>query len=402
MDRTGAEGCLNDRNTPSTEQFPSRGPVRLVAAWIAIPDSDYSTTTGYDERDLGVRVIYSPILIVDNLRVDHHDILTISGDPFPVGVQYHARCRAGRLTFHRLHHLAIPVTSCLDRAGSVPDLPRNVPLGGDGLRTHARAIDEELDTIEVAVSPDVDLLSLASGPVPVGKQVQHRAGTPPGLIIVEGVFRKAAGVHDSEVRADARPVVWRWLAAIVETCPDKTACKPTARYRVLPPFLRRRPITRLVDVVRADVAVHRILRVDAARGKRTRGLRFEERKLRHVAVQHVNALAHVVDPLHVERQHDSLAVRAVHRCSDRSGRIEAPCQKAHRVRDTGSHCRALRIPLLVRDRPGEDARMIAVAPDHSLELTQALRLRGEHSGFVEHEHSQPVASVEQRRCRWVV
>ena len=46
--------------------------------------------------------------------------------------------------------------------------------------------------------------------------------------------------------------------------------------------------------------------------------------------------------------------------------------------------------------------MIAVAPDHVLELRQAFRVRGQHARLVEHQHAEFVAGVEQFRRRRVV
>ena len=99
-----------------------------------------------------------------------------------------------------------------------------------------------------------------------GKRCSTGLVAPPRLVVVVVVLRKAARVHHAEVRADARPLVRRRLAAIVEAGPDEAAGEPGARREVRPPRLRRvaRP-PGLVDVVGADVAAHRVVGVDAAR-----------------------------------------------------------------------------------------------------------------------------------------
>ena len=63
---------------------------------------------------------------------------------------------------------------------------------------------------------------------------------------------------------------------------------------------------------------------------------------------------------------------------------------------------SLDVSLLVADRPAEDARVIAVAPDHALELAPGLGLRAEEARLVEHQHAQPIAGVEQLGRRRVV
>src|SRR6185437_3284013 len=113
---------------------------------------------------------------------------------------------------------------------------------------------------EVGVDPHLDRLALTPRPGPVRKDVQHGLGAPPGFVVVEVVFRKAAGVHDTEVRADTGPGVRRRLAAIVEAGPYETAGEPTPRIESTPPLLGGGAVALwLVDVVGAHVTALRVV-----------------------------------------------------------------------------------------------------------------------------------------------
>src|SRR5579863_1145870 len=127
------------------------------------------------------------------------------------------------------------------------------------------------------MAPDLDLLAFLPGPVPVRKQVNHWLPTrhlgPPGLVIEKIILRKAADIHDAEVRVDAGPAVGRGLAPIIEAGPRKTARHEWTRVVDAPPIFRRGRPGWIVDVVGADVALHFVVRVNAARRHRARGLR---------------------------------------------------------------------------------------------------------------------------------
>ena len=63
---------------------------------------------------------------------------------------------------------------------------------------------------------------------------------------------------------------------------------------------------------------------------------------------------------------------------------------------------SLPIDFFVAERPGENRGMIPVAPDHAGELAQRLGVRSEPAVFIQHQHSQLVARVEQFRGRLIV
>src|ERR1019366_3519429 len=95
---------------------------------------------------------------------------------------------------------------------------------------------KQLDAVQVRVAPDVNFLAFFAAPIPVRKKMQHRVRAPPCLIIIIIIFGEAAGIHDPEVRADARPVVGSGLAAIVESRPRKSAGKKWPGVVIFPPF----------------------------------------------------------------------------------------------------------------------------------------------------------------------
>src|SRR5690348_2147321 len=99
----------------------------------------------------------------------------------------------------------------------------------------------------------------------MGKNVKHRLFRPARLIIIEKIFREAAGVHDAEMRADARPAVGRGLTSIIEAGPDESAGDERASRVILEPIFRQRAPVGPVYVVGRDVAARLVVFVDAAR-----------------------------------------------------------------------------------------------------------------------------------------
>src|SRR5271170_134800 len=127
------------------------------------------------------------------------------------------------------------------------------------------------------------------------QQMQNDFVAPPRLIVIKIVLRKTAGVHDAELRTDARPVVRRRLTAIIKTRPDKSAGEPWTRGKKWPPVLRRLTIQRLA-VVSGHITVFRVVRVNAARGDSAGLLRADFRLRRMLAVIIVRVLAEMIVP----------------------------------------------------------------------------------------------------------
>src|SRR5258708_1177295 len=130
------------------------------------------------------------------------------------------------------------------------------------------------------MDPHVDRLSFAAGPIPVRQHMDYRFRTPPGLIVVVAILRKAALIHDAEVRIDAGPAVRRWLALIVEPGPDETTGDERSLPDRLPGALSRVTPGRSVVVVRRDIALHGVVDVFATSRYRAGGLAPVERLLR--------------------------------------------------------------------------------------------------------------------------
>src|SRR6266478_4167530 len=115
------------------------------------------------------------------------------------------------------------------------------------------------------MAPDRKFLPFLAHPVPMREEVEHGFSSPPGLVIEVVVFRKAASIHNSEVRTDARPFIRRWLPAIIETGPDKTAGEKGAFGEDFPPAFGVETVVGKVDVVSADVAFLFVIRIDPTR-----------------------------------------------------------------------------------------------------------------------------------------
>src|SRR3954466_8337046 len=109
---------------------------------------------------------------------------------------------------------------------------------------------------------------------------QRLIGPPPGAVIEVIVLGKAAGVENSELRADAREFgVGSRLAAIVEAGPDETAGDVRAVGDDGPPFLRRGRPPRMLGVVSAHDVPRRIVGIFAARRDGAPGFRSVDRLL---------------------------------------------------------------------------------------------------------------------------
>ena len=78
-----------------------------------------------------------------------------------------------------------------------------------------------------------------------------------------------------------------------------------------------------------------------------------------------------------------------------AGGIEALGGGAHAGGDAGAELVALDGPLLVADRPEDDAGVVAVAADHRLELAELLGARAHEAVLVEDEEPEAIAHLEQ-------
>lgn len=125
------------------------------------------------------------------------------------------------------------------------------------------------------------------------KKVQHAFRFPPRLIIKVAVLREPAGVHRARLRADARRFVRRWPAAIIEPGPVKAACKKLALRIVFPPVFRAHGVTGEIDVIRAHIALFRIIFVDATLAEAVRRFRNDGWLLRKRSVKLIDVFGHV-------------------------------------------------------------------------------------------------------------
>src|SRR5580658_7161193 len=98
--------------------------------------------------------------------------------------------------------------------------------------------------------------------------MQHIVIGPPGLVIIIYVLWKSAHIHHTEMTADIRPLIRRWLTTVIKTRPYKTTHPPRPVRGQWPPLLRRiRPPWRRHILVRY-VTSYRILFIDPPRRDR--------------------------------------------------------------------------------------------------------------------------------------
>ena len=181
----------------------------------------------------------------------------------------------------RAASLTAVVADRLEPPGRIGHSPFEVAVARHRLAPERTAVEQQLDLLGIAVRPDLDRLALAARPVPVRQQMHQRpVGPPPRAVVIIIVLGEAAGVEDSELRADAREgVVGRRLAAIVEAGPDEAAgdVRPVGDDR--PPFLGGGRPPRMLGVVGADDVARRVVGIFAARRDRASGLRAVDRLL---------------------------------------------------------------------------------------------------------------------------
>src|SRR5450759_1737626 len=99
------------------------------------------------------------------------------------------------------------------------------------------------------MAPHGNDLAFLSLPIPMRRYMQNVDVSPPCLIIVIVIFRKAAHIHNPEMGVDTRPCERRRFAAIVEPCPGKRSFKPFSRRIEFPPLLSGCSPWRTVEVV---------------------------------------------------------------------------------------------------------------------------------------------------------
>ena len=142
------------------------------------------------------------------------------------------------------------------------------------------------------------------------KQVEHRLRRPPGLVVVEGVFGKAARVDDSVLRTDVGPLVGRGLPAIVEPGPHESPGKPWPRVAEPPPAFGGCASGRGVRVIRTHEALASICDVNAASADRADRFGAHHRFVGILFVKLLRARVHVVIAGHVPNSEPTGSDRA--------------------------------------------------------------------------------------------
>src|SRR5215813_926285 len=126
--------------------------------------------------------------------------------------------------------------------------------------------------------------------------MQHWFRSPPSPIVKIVVLGEAASIDDAVMRADARPSVREKLAAVIETCPDKTTGKELSRIVDLPPSFDAKTIAGEIDIVGAGVSFYAILRINSTSGIRARRFRADGRLLWKFCVELVDVLSSIEAP----------------------------------------------------------------------------------------------------------
>ena len=290
------------------------------------------------------------------------------------------------------------------RSRRVFDLPAQFRIRLHRLPAERRAVQEKFHLFAIAEGLDEDFLAFPARPIPVRQQVQHGVGRPPRFVVIENVLRKTARVENAEMRADARPPIWRRLAAIIEAGPDERTGEPRAGGKETPPAFGGGGPARPDDVVGGDVTVLAIVRVNAARADDA-GLLGADVWLGWmlgVITVHVGAVM-IIPAAHFDDGIDA-AIHVAFRRSvgDRARRVELLDVILHRARDVAGLRRVLHGELLVGDAPHCDARMIAVAADLVVPLFHVPRIAAHQAALVQDQHAEAVADIEQFRRGRVV
>ena len=268
--------------------------------------------------------------LVDDLDRNDAEIPAIGAQRFAIGLEHDACGSARRLPPRRPDQLAIAIAAGFQHARLVLHLPLSMSVAWHGTPTEAATVQQQLDAIEIGVTPHVDLL--ARLPVPMRQEMQHGLRAPLRLIVVIVVLGKSARVHDPEVRADARPTIERRrLAAVVEPGPDESAGDVGSIRHVRPPGLRGRGPPWMIGVVRGYVALRIVAAIDAARADRTAGLAAENRQIGKPLVERFHLIGAVVEAEHIDDLRDPGAEALIHRVHARTRRVELPDELLHRA-----------------------------------------------------------------------
>jgi len=102
---------LHDGSAQTIKGPPAPAFVSLVATRIAIADANQTATAGNVELDWDFSNGYQPASIVEYLRLDNANILSVSSESLAVRKQRQLYGSAGGLTCNGEYRLAILVTS---------------------------------------------------------------------------------------------------------------------------------------------------------------------------------------------------------------------------------------------------------------------------------------------------
>jgi hypothetical protein len=161
------------------------------------------------------------------------------------------------------------------------------------------AVQDEFNFVAVALDPDVDGLSLFARPIPMGVHVNGRFIPPPRFVVIVGVLRKSAHVHDPEMAVNTWPAVWSGLTFVVKTRPHKTAFDIWAICNRLPSDLGRLSPRWSIYIVSTDIPFGSIVHVFATSTHGAGSFTPEERLVRKLRVESIVATRVVVPSLEI-------------------------------------------------------------------------------------------------------
>ena len=204
--------------------------VRLVTTRIAVAHADDVALPFDGKMNFVLRHRHDAALRVHGGNGEHRHVLATGIDSFAIRRKLDLRGVAGGFHFRFGNHFAGGVKAFRAQGSRrVFHLPAQLGIRLHRLLAERRAVQKEFNLFAVAEGLDENFLTFAARPVPVRREMQHGVRRPPRLVVIKSVLRKTARVENAEVRVDARPPIWRRLATIIKTGPDKRAGKPRPR-----------------------------------------------------------------------------------------------------------------------------------------------------------------------------
>src|ERR1017187_3408918 len=187
-------GRLDDYLRQPVEQRSLRRLVAFLAIRVAVAHANQRARAGdFESYDIVGRRNRPPLLVQD-FHLQDGKVLAVCVDLCSVRGKPDGCRRPGCVAPFCQHNFGCPRSARFNKSRLVPYLPPQVPQVRNFLLALALAIHKELHFLQIRVNPNQDFVAFPALEVPVREEMQCRLSAPPGLVVIERVFRKTAHV----------------------------------------------------------------------------------------------------------------------------------------------------------------------------------------------------------------